>query len=95
VHSPKLGATETRRQELLKQAKPEGGLADIAAAKKERDTASDPFAMLNKAQAVVSAAMGPDVESAKNENPEEFMTGIMGAMKKAGVDFDMMKNQDC
>jgi hypothetical protein len=93
VHSPKLGATETRRQELLKQAKPEGGLADIAAAKKERDTASDPFAMLNKAQAVVSAAMGPDVESAKNENPEEFMTGIMGAMKKAGVDFDMMKNQ--
>jgi hypothetical protein len=32
VHSPKLGATETRRQELLKQAKPEGGLADIAAA---------------------------------------------------------------
>jgi hypothetical protein len=93
VHSPKLGATETRRQELLKQAKPEGGLADIAAAKKERDTASDPFAMLNKAQAVVSAAMGPDVESAKNENPEEFMTSIMGAMKKAGVDFDMMKNQ--
>jgi hypothetical protein len=93
VHSPKLGATETRRQELLKQAKPEGGLADIAAAKKERDTASNPFAMLNKAQAVVSAAMGPDVESAKNENPEEFMTGIMGAMKKAGVDFDMMKNQ--
>jgi hypothetical protein len=93
VHSPKLGATETRRQELLKEAKPEGGLADIAAAKKERDTASDPFAMLNKAQAVVSAAMGPDVESAKNENPEEFMTGIMGAMKKAGVDFDMMKNQ--
>jgi hypothetical protein len=65
VHSPKLGATETRRQELLKEAKPEGGLADIAAAKKERDTASDPFAMLNKAQAVVSAAMGPDVESAK------------------------------
>jgi hypothetical protein len=93
VHSPKLGATETRRQELLKEAKPEGGLADIAAAQKERDTASDPFAMLNKAQAVVSAAMGPDVESAKNENPEEFMTGIMGAMKKAGVDFDMMKNQ--
>jgi hypothetical protein len=37
--------------------------------------------------------MGPDVESAKNENPEEFMTGIMGAMKKAGVDFGMMKNQ--
>jgi hypothetical protein len=34
-------------------AAPEGGLADIAAAKKERDTASDPFAMLNKAQAVV------------------------------------------
>jgi hypothetical protein len=30
-------------------AAPEGGLADIAAAKKERDTASDPFAMLNKA----------------------------------------------
>jgi hypothetical protein len=93
VHSPKLGATETRRQELLKQAKPEGGLADIAAAKKERDTASDPFAMLNKAQAVVSSVMGPDVESAKNENPEEFMTGIMGAMKKAGVDFGMMKDQ--
>jgi hypothetical protein len=93
VHSPKLGATETRRQELLKKAKPEGGLADIAAAKKERDTASDPFAMLNKAQAVVSSVMGPDVESAKNENPEEFMTGIMGAMKKAGVDFGMMKDQ--
>jgi hypothetical protein len=74
-------------------AAPEGGLADIAAAKKERDTASDPFAMLNKAQAVVSSVMGPDVESAKNENPEEFMTGIMGAMKKAGVDFGMMKDQ--
>ena len=62
-------------------------------AQKERAAASDPFAMLNKAQAVVSSVMGPDVESAKDENPEEFMTGIMGAMKKAGVDFDMMKNQ--
>jgi hypothetical protein len=62
-------------------------------AQKDQAAASDPFAMLNKAQAVVSSVMGPDVESAKDENPEEFMTGIMGAMKKAGVDFDMMKDQ--
>jgi hypothetical protein len=95
VPTQTLAGLEAAKAEIdkEKQAKPEGGLADIAAAKKERDTASNPFAMLNKAQAVVSAAMGPDVESAKNENPEEFMTSIMGAMKKAGVDFDMMKNQ--
>jgi hypothetical protein len=95
VPTQTLAGLEAAKAEIdkEKEAKPEGGLADIAAAKKERDTASNPFAMLNKAQAVVSAAMGPDVESAKNENPEEFMTSIMGAMKKAGVDFDMMKNQ--
>jgi hypothetical protein len=48
-------------------------------AQKERATASNPFAMLNKAQAVVSAAMGPDVESAKDQKPEEFMTDITDA----------------
>jgi hypothetical protein len=62
-------------------------------AQKERAAASDPFAMLNKAQAVVSSVMGPDVESAAEQKPEAFMTDIMGAMKKAGVDFDVMKDQ--
>ena len=69
------------------------GIEAAQAAEKTKRERSDPFAMLNKAQAVVSSVMGPDVESAKDQNPEEFMTGIMGAMKKAGVDFDMMKNQ--
>jgi hypothetical protein len=62
-------------------------------AQKERAATSDPFAMLNKAQAVVSSVMGPDVESSKDQKPEEFMTDIMGAMRKAGVDFGMMKDQ--
>jgi hypothetical protein len=62
-------------------------------AQKERAATSDPFAMLNKAQAVVSSVMGPDVESSRDQKPEEFMTDIMGAMRKAGVDFGMMKDQ--
>jgi hypothetical protein len=62
-------------------------------AQKERATASNPFAMLNKAQAVVSAAMGPDVESARDEDPKKFMTGITDALKEAGVDFNVIKDQ--
>jgi hypothetical protein len=74
---------------------PTGGIADLAAAQARvpSGVSTNPFAMLNKAQAVVSSVMGPDVESAKNENPEEFMTGIMSAMKKAGVDFGTIKDQ--
>jgi hypothetical protein len=89
-------STQTLAQmEAAQAAPPQGAPPQGAAAPggAPGGVSTNPFAMLNKAQAVVSSVMGPDVESAKNENPEEFMTGIMGAMKKAGVDFGMMKDQ--
>jgi hypothetical protein len=103
VHSPKLGATETRRQELLKQAKPEGGLADIATAQARvpgvaqtqvAPSTVEPPLSFDDADKLAEQLMGKyKIEPGKRKEFTDFSKEYVDTLKNAGYDFDLVKNQ--
>jgi hypothetical protein len=108
VHSPKLGATETRRQELLKQAKPEGapapgggpaaptgGIADLAAAQARVDQPIvEPPLSFDDADKLAEQLMGKyKIDPGKRKEFTDFSKEYVDTLKNAGYDFDLVKNQ--